>query len=363
MLQNSALQPAPADFQKAVVPIDGRDSYIDHSYVEHCRQVGAELCGALLTRGRCLAETATDDGPAAAPDRAIADPGRLIQKSSWFSWSGGKSGLFGVDMNQEGGIGMQAIASGDILAFEMVLESPARREYYFQDRIFRPESPGLNVVFLPRGTKWGLILPRGRFRSLTVLLDGRSFLDKLKSLGTRLPAILEETMAGGMPAQIETPIPLDIKRHLVEIFQARETLHHAPLYFEARTAQLTSLVLEHLSRRNADAPRLCSRSRARVALVRDYIDRTGRVDINIDRLANMAAMNRTKLRAIFKEQYGVTISDYRTTAAMKRADAMLRSTTRSIYEISLALGYADSSGFIVAYRKYFGHSPGRIRRR
>ena len=74
-------------------------------------------------------------------------------------------------------------------------------------------------------------------------------------------------------------------------------------------------------------------------------------------------MNRTKLRAAFKSVYGMTLSDYQTGSRMRLAQRRLRSTELSIESVAHELGYSNAASFVVAYKAFYGSTPGRSRKR
>ena len=44
---------------------------------------------------------------------------------------------------------------------------------------------------------------------------------------------------------------------------------------------------------------------------------------------------------------------------MQAAKRYFEEERRSVSDVALAIGYAESASFIRAYRRYFGHTPGR----
>jgi AraC-like DNA-binding protein len=139
----------------------------------------------------------------------------------------------------------------------------------------------------------------------------------------------------------------------------------APLYFESKTLELISAFLSQLSEQDALRVRggaSDSRILGRLSLVKQIIDRTPDCSLDIDALARVAAMNRTKLRSAFKQAYGRTLSDYRTALLLELADRALRERGASVKQAAHRAGYATASSFIVAYKRLYGVCPGGARR-
>jgi AraC-like DNA-binding protein len=70
--------------------------------------------------------------------------------------------------------------------------------------------------------------------------------------------------------------------------------------------------------------------------------------LDVDDLARVAAMNRTKLRFAFRQVYGTTLSGYRSALMLQRADRALREAGASVKQEARHAGYATTSSFIVA---------------
>jgi AraC-like DNA-binding protein len=59
----------------------------------------------------------------------------------------------------------------------------------------------------------------------------------------------------------------------------------------------------------------------------------------------------------------MTLSDYRTTVRLERADRILRGDKASVKRAARHAGYTTASSFIVAYKRLHGVRPGEILRR
>jgi AraC-like DNA-binding protein len=130
--------------------------------------------------------------------------------------------------------------------------------------------------------------------------------------------------------------------------------------------ELISALVSGLSQRDARRagngpfdPRILDR----LDLVRQVIEEAPpHHKMDVDALARVAAMNRTKLRSAFKQVYGTTISGYRSSLLLERADLALKESGASVKQAARRAGYATSSSFIVAYKRRYGISPGVVLR-
>ena len=92
--------------------------------------------------------------------------------------------------------------------------------------------------------------------------------------------------------------------------------------------------------------------------MKQIIDRAPHRMLDVDALARVAAMNRTKLRSAFRQVYGTTLSGYRTEIMLQRADRALKEAGASVKQAGHHAGYATTSSFIVAYKRQYGFCPG-----
>jgi AraC-like DNA-binding protein len=72
-----------------------------------------------------------------------------------------------------------------------------------------------------------------------------------------------------------------------------------------------------------------------------------------DRLATSAST----LRRAFLAETGLTFTEWRTQARLFAALPLL-APRMSIERVALQVGYASTSGFVEAFRRHFGHTPG-----
>ena len=69
-----------------------------------------------------------------------------------------------------------------------------------------------------------------------------------------------------------------------------------------------------------------------------------------------------RLRAAFKNTYGISMRDHMLAARMARARHMLKLTDAPLIEVAFACGYEHHSSFSTAYRLAFGETPAEARR-
>ncbi len=77
----------------------------------------------------------------------------------------------------------------------------------------------------------------------------------------------------------------------------------------------------------------------------------------LQELAQMAAMNRTKLNRLFKEVHGCTVFEYIRRAKLRQAEYWLRHSNMDITAIAHAAGFCSSSHFSRCFRSAHGVPP------
>ncbi|QHT62343.1 response regulator [Paenibacillus lycopersici] len=90
-----------------------------------------------------------------------------------------------------------------------------------------------------------------------------------------------------------------------------------------------------------------------------YIDS----ELNVDIVAQQSYINPSYLRAVFKKEIGMTVTDYITHVRMNRAKELIGEGNRKLSDIAEAIGYSDGSYFSKSFKKFFGWSPSEYENR
>ncbi len=92
-----------------------------------------------------------------------------------------------------------------------------------------------------------------------------------------------------------------------------------------------------------------------------YIKRNFAEEITIDDIVDNIHISKYHFIRLFKRIIGVTPYAYLMTYRINRSKLMLRTTDMPIGDIALACGFADTSNFIVQFKKHTGQKPGNYR--
>ncbi|WP_427981926.1 helix-turn-helix domain-containing protein [Agarivorans sp.] len=100
----------------------------------------------------------------------------------------------------------------------------------------------------------------------------------------------------------------------------------------------------------------------RIQKVLDYIESHLATSLSNQQLAAVAYLSLTQLKKLFKQQTGLSISQYVRQARMEKAQALLRHTDYPIQIVAQTVGYSDHAAFSRSFAKYCGMSPSQYAR-
>lgn len=200
-------------------------------------------------------------------------------------------------------------------------------------------------------------------RSISLIIKPSVLRAKLGDRAAQLPQPVRDVLAGKRPFHRESRVS---GRLMSVMSSLDELLRLSPVFLdihaEATAIAFLAAALDTLSAAPAKASGPSAAEAARLENVRSLIEENPARHYDIEELGRMAAMNRTKLRAAFKLVYGMTLSDYQTASRMRLAERRLRATELSLESVAHEVGYANAASFVVAYKAFFGSTPGRARK-
>lgn len=96
--------------------------------------------------------------------------------------------------------------------------------------------------------------------------------------------------------------------------------------------------------------------------VRQYLDEQYWQPIDLDKLSEVAHVNKFYLAHTFQKEYGVSPIRYLVERRVREARYLLEHTNYSLSQISSQLGFSSLSYFSQTFRKIVGHSPNDFRK-
>lgn len=145
---------------------------------------------------------------------------------------------------------------------------------------------------------------------------------------------------------------------------ARE-LEQKPLYYELTCRDLMEVLLVYLIRHTPPTLSIAStqRTNKECDVIKRYIDSNYRENITLDRLAEIAHMNKYYLVHSFGKYMGISPINYLLAKRVAESKSLLASTNYSISQIASMIGFSSQSYFSQAFRKAMGETPGGYRKR
>ncbi|MGF7031620.1 two-component system response regulator YesN [Paenibacillus mucilaginosus] len=95
--------------------------------------------------------------------------------------------------------------------------------------------------------------------------------------------------------------------------------------------------------------------------VRRYVEENYAYELSLASLAERFHINETYLSGLFKQNAGLTFSDYVTKLRMERAASLMEEIGLKLTDIATLVGYSSSSYFSTVFKKYYGVSPKEYR--
>ncbi|RVT54388.1 helix-turn-helix transcriptional regulator [Rubrivivax albus] len=129
---------------------------------------------------------------------------------------------------------------------------------------------------------------------------------------------------------------------------------------------LGNLMLPWLARAEqppSDARQAKWQDQQRLATARSLVELHLEDALSIPALAVRVATTETKLRKLYRQHFGVSISEHRMQLRMDRAMKLLQEGLHTVSEIAYLTGYKHHSSFTAAFSSYFGCSPSAINAR
>ena len=85
--------------------------------------------------------------------------------------------------------------------------------------------------------------------------------------------------------------------------------------------------------------------------------------VSLDGLASSVGLSRSYLSALFKNEMGVTFTDYVNSVRVEKSKELLLDDSLSLADIAILVGYSDQSYFTKKFTKLVGMTPGQYRKK
>lgn len=130
-----------------------------------------------------------------------------------------------------------------------------------------------------------------------------------------------------------------------------------PLGIEEMVVRVGEEMLATLSGHTKGCVRVSARDERRIAQVLRYIEDHATEQLNLDRLAKIAAMSKYHFVRTFQRIVGVPPYQFLLVVRMRRAAVRLITSSETVSTIAFEAGFGDLSSFNKRFRELFGVTP------
>ena len=150
-----------------------------------------------------------------------------------------------------------------------------------------------------------------------------------------------------------------LEKVALEILICKMDTPAAEFFFNAKANEWISIVIDtYLNRKKYKIE--SDDNKALEDVVR-FLDDHFAMNVNQETLEKISKMSGTKLKNLFKEKYGQSITEYTQRKRMNVAETLLLNTDLPIKEIAESVGYTSHSKFSIYYKRYKGKLPSEVR--
>ena len=177
---------------------------------------------------------------------------------------------------------------------------------------------------------------------------------------------LNETIHSG-PVALLSQRPLFITASMREIIrQIMECPYDdqtSRFYFDIKVREFLYILLQNVYKKQPSRCKLSDDENNLVIKARQLLlEDLGRKALTVTELGRMVGLNTFKLKAGFRQLFGLGIFECLQERRMEKAKELLLTTNKPIKDICTLTGYPRMTNFITAFRKKFGYTPGSLRR-
>lgn len=166
-----------------------------------------------------------------------------------------------------------------------------------------------------------------------------------------------DTIDRAIQAVNNTTFTTKIGEIVSELFVCRDENIANAAFFEAKVEDLIKIIVKEHFEGIEKKKKMPAEDDEALEAVKKYIDDHYAADLPQELLCRIAFMGRTKLKAAFKEKFGMTITEYIQRKRINVAEHLLISSDLNIADVANSIGYKSHSRFSELFKKYKGVGP------
>ena len=233
-----------------------------------------------------------------------------------------------------------------------------REEYPVKEIVFRP---GFDLFRLADRLKLVPLVDGSASNVMTALTVSRVAMGRLVGEGVA-EATLNALGLTPAPNVVVRPMPAHVSAHLHGAFSSALYGAVQRLTSQSQALAYLSALIDHMGT-NSDRHAIGAGSRNRAKeLHSQLINMQGKVP-TLEELAGQFNLSVRTLNDEFKAEYGKPIQSFIAEHRLNEAHAAIVSTDIPLKAVALRLGYTHTNHFLTAFRRKFGYSPGKLRKK
>lgn len=128
------------------------------------------------------------------------------------------------------------------------------------------------------------------------------------------------------------------------------------LHFQSWLVDSLTVFIAETEKRNSE------RALSTIEAAKQYIEQHLAEDLSLDAVSSKVFISPKYLSKLFKEELGVTYTDYVTTRRMEQAKALIENNNMTVEQIASTVGYGTAAYFIKRFKEMYGCTPGNYLR-
>ena len=138
----------------------------------------------------------------------------------------------------------------------------------------------------------------------------------------------------------------------------------AGLRYEAKVFDLLAALLEwnDLTLSTPTTASISAKDQEAMQSLKHFLLQNYSTKVDLQRLAQMCYMSKSKLTYLFRMLYGTTIYEFILACRIDRAKELLADREKKLSEIAVLVGYERQSSFSAAFHQKTGITPNEFRR-
>jgi len=204
-----------------------------------------------------------------------------------------------------------------------------------------------------------------KYRTIGIWVVPRLFLETFGVDVSSLPVDTQSVLNHPDSGIITLPVTASVNQVANDIFKMPYQGVRADQYLRAKLTELLCLIAELASATALEVTEdnaLPRKKSATLTKLMRALEHSRFLSLTLGEIASELGICQNTLSSVFKEGYGMKLSDYFLQRRMELARKLLREGKFSVLEVALEVGYHNQSSFGRAYRQYYDTTPSADRR-